>query len=391
MKTIVSPLLTLSILAFVLSSCIADDVKISTSHYTAEEIQTLQKYLDLPETRDEYTVQIAEHMLKSGAQAPFINDAKATLGRVLFYDTKLSKTNETSCASCHKQSLAFSDDKALSDGINGQKTKRNSLPLASVANFSSSYDGGGPSFSGGIGFFWDERASTISEQSSLTIQDDIEMGMDMDELAVKLSQEEYYKILFRKAYGEEIISPNLILDAIQEFVNSFVSTQSPFDEGLNRMNSVDVFSDFSNFSAQENMGKRLFVENCSSCHAADMSTATAINMANNGLDAVYEDNGLGARTFNEADNGVFKVPFLRNIELTYPYMHDGRFNTLEEVVEHYSTGIKAHPNLSDQLKDVYGNPRRFNFTAEEKAALVAFLKTVTDDNFVQQGRFADPF
>jgi cytochrome c peroxidase len=390
MKTILLPLFTLLMMAVVFSSCIADEVKVTTTHYTDQEIQTLKKYLDLPETRDEYTVQIANHMLNSGAQAPLIHDAKATLGRVLFYDNKLSKTNETSCASCHKQSLAFSDDKALSDGINGQKTKRNSLPLASVANFSSSYDGGGPSFSGGIGFFWDERANSISEQSNLTIQDDIEMGMDMNELAVKLSKEEYYPILFHKAFGEETITPDRILDAIQEFVNSFVSTDSPFDAGLNQRQG-DVFSVFSNFSDQENQGKNLFVENCSSCHAADMSTATGINMANNGLDEVYEDKGLGERTLNAAHDGVFKVPFLRNIELTYPYMHDGRFNTLEEVVEHYSTGIQASPNLADQLRNEDGTPRRFNFTAEEKAALVAFLKTVTDDNFVQQKRFADPF
>lgn len=390
MKTFFLPLSTFCMMVIMFTSCISDEVKITTTHYTEGEIQTLKQYLDLPETRDEYTVQIADHMMNMGAQAPFIHDAKATLGRVLFYDTKLSKTEETSCASCHKQSLAFSDDKALSDGINGQKTTRNSLPLASVANFSSSYDGGGPSFTGGIGFFWDERANTISEQTNLTIQDDIEMGMDMNELAAKLSNEQYYKILFDKAYGDETVTPNRILESIQEFVNSFVSIDSPFDIGLNQRQG-DPFANFSNFSEQENTGKLIYVENCSNCHAANMSTPSFVNMANNGLDAVYEDKGLGARTLNSADDGVFKVPFLRNIELTYPYMHDGRFNTLEEVVEHYSTGIQDHPNLSEFLREPNGDPRKFNFTEEEKAALVAFLKTVTDQNFVQQTRFSDPF
>lgn len=378
---------------FIFSSCISDQVEITNKHYSTEEYQTLQSVLDLPAERDKYTVDLAKHMQRSGAFAPFIDDAKATLGRVLFYDTKLSATGETSCASCHDQALAFSDDKALSEGINGQVTERNSLPLASVANFSSSYDGHGgggfPIQGGNIGFFWDERASSIADQSAQSIENSIEMGMDLNELVANLNQEDYYKILFKKAFGDELVTKQRMLGAIQEFVNSFVSIDSKFDQGLNQVEDVSL--SFPNFTAQENLGREIFNNNCTSCHARDMSTPTGVNMANNGLDLEYADKGLGDRTGEAIHNGVFKVPFLRNIELTAPYMHDGRFATLEEVVEHYSSGIKAHDNLAHQLKKADGSAHLFNFNEEEKAALVAFMKTLTDHTFVEQTRFSDPF
>jgi cytochrome c peroxidase len=377
-----------------LTSCISDQVDVVSVHYSDQEVQALQQFLDLPVLRDKYAVVLADHLANSGSFAPFINDAKATLGRVLFYDTKLSRTGETSCASCHHQALAFSDDKAFSTGINGQQTKRNSLSLAAVANFASSYDSGGPSLGGPngfgrIGFFWDERAGTIAEQSNLTIQDDIEMGMDINELPGKLAQNEYYRILFRKAYGDEVVTTNRLLESIQEFVNSFVATESRFDDGLNATRQLD--RDFPNFSALENRGKALFIENCSTCHAADMSTPMGVNMASNGLDREYTDLGLGGLTQNPADFGVFKVPFLRNVALTGPYMHDGRFATLEAVIDHYSTGIQANANLSEQLRFPDGSPRRFNFSVEDKAALVAFLRTVTDEHFIAESRFSNPF
>lgn len=388
MKTIITRLLLALMAVLVISSCLRDEVNVNITHYTPEELQTLQQYLNLPAFRDDYAITLTDHLKNRGAITPIINDAKATLGRVLFYDTKLSLTEETSCESCHKQNLAFSDDVAFSEGINGQVTKRNSLPLASVANFSSSYSGGS-SFTGPVGFFWDERAHSISSQSELTIQDDIEMGMDLDDLSVKLANVDYYKILSRKAYGDDIIDKTRILSAIEEFVNSFVSTNSRFDEGLDFTN--EVHAQFPNFTVQENQGKTLFLNNCASCHAGDMSTPTGFNVANNGLDLEYEDQGMGENTQNPNHMGVFKVPFLRNVELTAPYMHDGRFATLEEVIDHYSTGIQDHENLFSQLRDLSGSPKRFNFTDEEKAALVAFLKTVTDDSFAQDVRYSDPF
>lgn len=379
-------ILILLLLAFVFTACINDEVTVDVRNYTEEELQVLQQYLNLPAARDDYSVKLAPHLFDNGQVVPVINNAQATLGRVLFYDTNLSATGETSCASCHHQELAFSDNKAFSDGINGQKTKRNSLPLGAVANFANSYDSG-PSLQP-IGFFWDERAESIAGQSEQSISDDIEMGTDFNELEVKLASEEYYRILFRKAYGDEGITKERILNAIQEFVNSFEATDSRFDDGMNVVGLVE--EDFPNFTAQENLGKAIFINSCGSCHAADMSSG-GLHVANNGLDEVYPDQGIGALTQQANEFGVFKVPFLRNIELTGPYMHDGRFATLEEVIDHYSTGIQDHDNLFEPLRNPDGSPRQFNFTAEEKAALLAFFKTLTDESFIRDQRFANPF
>jgi cytochrome c peroxidase len=338
-------------------------------------------------------------------QAPEINDVKALLGRVLFYDTKLSQNNSVSCASCHKQELAFSDNVARSKGFNGELTKRNSQALAATANFQSSYgtvDGAGNSLSNGphsdilvgqfpsAGFFWDERAFSIAEQSRQTIQDNVEMGMDLGELTGKLAEVDYYQVLFRKAYGAPAVTEDRVLDALQEFVNSFVSAETRFDKGMNQTHNP--FVDFAQFSQQENMGKRLFNENCSTCHGTDMSNQ-AERVAHNGLEILNEDLGVGGVTMLEEDEGKFKIPFLRNIALTGPYMHDGRFGSLEEVVDHYSEGIVMHPNLDSRLRITLSEdlPIKMDFSDSEKAALVAFLRTLTDDTLPYESRFSDPF
>ncbi len=374
-------------------SCLEDRVDLTKVSYTHEEYAILSQHLNLPLERASFQVEFPAHMTRTGAVAPEIDDAKATLGSVLFYDKKLSANNKVSCESCHKQSLAFSDDVAFSEGFDGQLTKRNSLPLASTPNFESSYNGSGNSFFTGMqaGFFWDERAHSIAEQSKMTLEDDIEMGVDIYQLAGKLSDIPYYQILFQKAYGSPSATPDKITDALEVFINSFVSVSSPFDEGLNQHQTP--FADFTNFSQQENLGKTLFNTHCNGCHSSDF-TALVETVANNGLDIEYEDKGMGERTQLDFDNGRFKVPFLRNVALTGPYMHDGRFETLEEVIDHYSEGIQDHPNLDFRLRDGFNNaaqPRRFNFTETEKAALIAFLHTVTDDKFIQDERFADPF
>ncbi len=378
------------VMAVLLSSCVQDKVNVETYHYTDEELSILSKTLDLPETRDDYTIQFPNHMVAKGLRAPAIDDAKATLGRVLFYDKKISKNNSVSCASCHDQSLAFADNKALSDGFEGRKTKRNSLALASVVNFPTYY-GGSSSFVGGAivrpRFFWDERAGTVAEQSTMTIQDNIEMGMNLDDLANKVSNIDYYQVLFRKAYGDQTITKEIVLDAVQEFVNSFVSADSKFDHEMDKYNNPQV--DFSGFTDTENLGKRIFLENCASCHSADMSTPVETT-ANNGLDVTSEDIGLYGFTGNIADKGKFKVPPLRNIEFSAPYMHDGRFATLEDVVEHYNSGIQNNPNLDDRLKQ-NDEPKRLGLSEVEKNALVAYMKTFTDNNFLSDKKFGNPF
>lgn len=380
--------------SLLLVSCVEDRVDLTKVSYTEEEYGIISEYLNLPMARASFAVAFPKHMARNGAVVPEIDDAKATLGSVLFYDKQLSANNKVSCASCHKQSLAFSDDVAFSKGFSGQLTKRNSLSLASTPNFESSYNGGSSSvFFPGMqaGFFWDERAFSIAEQSKITLEDDIEMGVNMYELADKLETIPYYQVLFSKAYGTSQVDPAKITDALEEFINSFVSVSSPFDKGLNQQSNP--FADFANFSRQENLGKSLFNTHCSGCHASNFTTL-AETTANNGLDLDYEDRGLGARTNLAQDNGRFKVPFLRNVALTAPYMHDGRFATLAEVIDHYSSGIQDHPNLDVRLRDRFdtqAGPLRLNFSDEEKAALVAFLHTVTDNKFIQEERFADPF
>ena len=393
MKTKTLPALLLA-LSLTLASCVKDTVDVRYTTYTDQEYQAISAVLGLPNDRVDYDVELPRHMLDLGMVPPQINNAKATLGRVLFYDNKLSRNEKVSCSSCHHQELAFADNKSFSEGFDGQLTLRNSLALGSVANFKSSYEGGN---GGGIApptqrqfFFWDERAHTIAEQSSMTIQDNIEMGMDLNELAARLAREDHYKVLFNKAYNTEAVQPPMITDALQEFINAIVSTQTRFDDGLAATNG-DVDRDFSNFTPEENQGKALFIQHCASCHGANMSISQE-SLANNGLDAEYADQGVGKITGNPADIGKFKVPFLRNIALTAPYMHDGRFATLEEVVEHYNSGVQMHQNLDHRLRAPDGNsPQRLNLSNGEKAALVAFLETLTDEELVTASRFEDPF
>ncbi len=383
--------LSLVLLSVFFTACQEDKVVITKADYTDAEYEVLNRTLNLPRQRADYSVKLPLHMSRMGAAPPVVSSAKATLGAVLFYDTKLSANNTVSCASCHEQSLAFSDDVALSVGFNGELTKRNSLALGSAPNFEVSYNGNSVSAQTAA-FFWDERAHSIQEQSILTLQDDIEMGMDLDELKNRLESIPYYNILFTKAYGSGAVTPDRVTEALQQFINGFISGSSRFDKGLNR-STGDPFSNFAEFTAQENLGKTLFNTNCSSCHGADF-TSVVETVANNGLEMEYADQGIGARTRLHFDNGKFKVPFLRNIALTGPYMHDGRFATLEEVIDHYSEGIQAHENLDIRLRtnfELGGDPVKMNFTDEEKAALVAFLHTLTDYEFIQDERFADPF
>ena len=368
------------------TSC-GDKREISFFDYTDEEYEIISQKLNLPSEIHNYFEDNIETHPSLGQidpnGIPRRLNHKATLGRVLFYDTKLSINESVNCASCHKQELAFADDVAFSEGFDGQITTRNSLPLGNTVGFETAY--GGPS---GSLFAWDEANEDIASQSKAAIISEIEMGLDMDQLANRLAGDDVYSILFEKAYGDSDILEHRILDAIEEFVNRIISDNSRFDHELinNRFNPV---TDFNGFSEEENMGKSLYFQHCTNCHSVDHRFAI-LAVANNGLDAVYEDKGLGGRTTKLEDMGVFKVPFLRNIELTAPYMHDGRFETLREVIDHYSEGIADHPNLHPNLKE-FGEPKRMNFTEQEKNALEAYLKTLTDEELKADVKFSNPF
>lgn len=313
---------------------------------------------------------------------PITNDG-ATLGRVLFYDKSLSINNSISCASCHKQVNAFSDNVKLSSGFNGGLTGRNSMSLINAKYY--------PNGS----FFWDQRAATLEIQALMPIQDHVEMGMTLVQLETKLRALAYYPPLFTKAFGDNSITSDRIARALSQFVRAIISYQSKYDAGRQSFPAMPApppNAIFPNFTPQENRGKELFLlpqNGCAACHGSE--TFTAPLEKNNGLDLVTIDRGFGAVTNNTANDALFKVTSLRNVELTAPYMHDGRFNTLEEVIEHYSTGVKNHPNLSPQMRLPNGMPRNLNLGPADKAALVAFLKTLTDVNVTSDVKYSNPF
>ena len=341
----------------------------------------------LPETPDNYTVlalppHLATPLIAGQDNTPAgnpVTDAGATLGRVLFHDKRLSANNSTSCASCHQAAHGFSDPRPLSTGFAGGLTSRNSMGLTSARYY--------PRRS----FFWDERSPTLEHQVLQPIQNEIEMGMTLPALVAKLAAEPFYAELFTAAFGDSSITSDRISRALAQFVRSIVSTDSKYDQGVAR--------NFANFTAEEQLGRQIFLgqvgnATCAACHGTDNFVPGNLN--NNGLENPSVDLGVGAVTGNPADNGKFKVPSLRNIELTAPYMHDGRFATLEAVVEFYNSGVQAHPNLSAPLRNPPGSPgagqpRRLNLSTAQKAALVAFMKTLTDRAVTSDERFSDPF
>lgn len=302
-----------------------------------------------------------------------VTDAGATLGRVLFYDTRLSANNTVSCASCHVQSHGFADPNGVSKGFAGGHTDRHAMNLVNLR------------FHPRARFFWDERAGNLEEMTLLPIENSLEMGQDVGHLPEILGRDPHYGDLFRGAFGDAQMTRERVGRALAQFLRSLLSYQSRFDTG--RASSRAITEDFANYSVQENRGKALFMRNCSVCHLEGQEAHFVVNTpVNTGLDEDTRttDGGVGDITLNPADLGHFKSPSLRNVEVTGPYMHDGRFATLEAVLEHYSSGGKNHPN-----KDIRVQP--LHFTESEKAALIAFLKTLTDDAFLTDPKFSDPF
>lgn len=382
-------LFLLALVTFVLSSCIKDQVDEVVQNYTDDEYATLQKSLNLPWETYEYRLDLPSAL---GGSSVVSDKHQATLGRVLFYDNRLSANNEIACASCHKAELAFADDRALSEGFDGEETKRNSLALGAFPSFNAYYG-----FGGSTRMFWDERAANVIEQSEQTLQDPIEMGQDLNELAEELLEEDYYRVLFDRAFPENnngffgVPQDNKqkILQALQAFVNSIGCFNSRFDQDFEVTRSLDA--NFPNFTSKENAGKQLFNTHCGSCHNIASGFATSILNANNGLEMNYEDRGIGSITGESSKNGVFKVPMLRNVAITGPYMHDGRFETLEEVIEHYNTGVQDHPNLHEELRNFDGSVKHLNFTETQKEQLIAFLHTLTDVSSISQDKYSNPF
>lgn len=347
----------------------------------------LSEYLDLPSSTYNYTdIDIPDFFnLQPNTEQDNtpndnqITDQGATLGRVLFYDKALSANNTISCSSCHLQEAGFSDPERFSIGFEGGLTGRNSMGISNARYYQNGH------------FFWDERAETLEEQVLMPIQDEIEMGLSLSELVSKVEGQPYYPVLFEQVYGDDEVTPDRISEALAQFVRSIVTYQSKYDVGRAQVN--DPNQDFPNYSDIENLGKDVFFSgrgDCSRCHTSDLFVGDEAR--NNGLDDVLTDLGLGAITGRANDNGKFKVGSLRNIELTAPYMHDGRFETLEEVVDHYDSGVQASATLDNRLRQGNSNnPRRLNLSNQEKVALVAFMKTLTDNELANDEKFSSPF
>ncbi len=305
----------------------------------------------------------------------------AQLGRVLFYDVKLSINNTLSCASCHQQDVGFSDEARFSSGFQGISTVVHSMRLLNTQFFESGE------------MFWNKRANTLENQITQPIKDHIEMGFTeenggLDSLIKKLTNVPYYPILFKEAFGSDDITEERMQQSVAQFVRSIVSTNSKFDDGFAQvydpaLPDFGIQNPFPNYSGTENRGKLLFLNRpfpnapfCAGCHRPPTFALTS----------VATGNGL-----NDEQTVVFKAPSLKSVALENNFMHDGRFSTLEEVVEHYNTGVQTGPATDPFLINSNGEPHQLGFSEQDKAELVAFLETLTDETIVDEPKFSDPF
>ncbi len=292
------------------------------------------------------------------------------LGRRLFYDPILSGDNTQACADCHAQENGFSDENQFSEGITGEMGNRNAMPIINL---------GWNQF----GFFWDGRAITLEDQALGPVVNPIEMNATWPEVEAKLNSHSDYPRLFKQAYDVDFIDSLHVAKAIAQFERTLISGNSKFDRYYNQQ--------IEQLTEQELRGFVLYTTeeaDCFHCHGLG-GLVTDNRFHNNGMDTEFSaDEGRYLVTGNEADKGKFRTPTLRNIELTAPYMHDSRFFTLEQVVDHYSEHVEASATL-DPLMELVGIGGA-QLTQSEKEDLVAFLKTFTDTEFVSNPDFANP-
>jgi cytochrome c peroxidase len=353
-----------------------------------DSFKTAIQYPELPDVAYSYAPKWGGMHAHMEGQDLGITDAGATLGRVLFYDKILSIDNTVSCGSCHHQSIGFADGEQFSEGIDRQLTTRNAPSIANL------YDDNL--------LFWDGRSTSIDDLVLRPIRNHKEMGMeDMDFLISKINAAPYYPDLFSAAFGDSEVTSDRIANAMTQFVKSMIGCGSEMD--ICNQNGVPL-------SPLAEMGRNVFFGEgqCYNCHSGpDFNDRGGFffdpffppngsgfgwnrDIADIGLDKVYGDVGMGV--FDDQLVGVFRIPSLRNVALTAPYMHDGRFATLEDVINHYNEGIQRSPNLDQVLRTWdTGDAIKLGLTDDKKAALVAFLHTLTDEAYMADERFADPF
>ncbi|MCX6199791.1 MAG: cytochrome-c peroxidase [Bacteroidetes bacterium] len=293
-----------------------------------------------------------------------VTTAGFELGRKLFYDASLSRDNTISCGSCHQQFNAFVHGAHIvSHGIDNKLGHRNTPTIANMA--------------WGIDFFWDGGVHQLDLVPPNPIKNPVEMDEQLANVLEKLRNDSKYPQMFKSAFGTDEVNTTRFLQAMSQFMNMLVSANSRYDKY--------VRSEGGTLSSEESEGKTLFEQKCATCHATDLFTDRSFH--NNGIQPAITDSGRYAITLDPLDIGKFKTPSLRNIEKTAPYMHNGSLPTLESVLDFYSTNVHSTTTLDTLLQQngTIGIP----LTAEEKTKLIAFLRTLTDEDFIRDARFAE--
>jgi cytochrome c peroxidase len=345
------------------------------------------------------------------------------LGRKLFYDPALSGNGKQSCANCHKQALAFADSDAIAIGSEGRKAHRNSMSLVNLG-WQDKY-------------FWDGRAATLEDLIHFPVTDSLEMHADLAKVVKNLNKDKNYPLLFCRAFGTDTITRLLVTKAISQFLRTIVSYNSPFDRiyrdyvahpeevaYINKKDKVPYINDRQlllnglghaheySYGHDSALARQIIaisptehvltiLAKCLNCHYISfqlfcgtcdgtIGSFAQVQYKNNGLDITAADKGLYGQTHREEDKYLFKVPTFRNVALTGPYMHDGRFKTLEEVVEHYNSGIEPNQNLDTLLLDKNKKPLRFHMTEVEKKQLISLIKLFSDSTVLTDPRYAAP-
>jgi len=326
-----------------------------------------------------YTLEIGDFPPPQIAADNMLTEQGVKLGRMLFYEKKLSRDGSMSCGTCHRQKHAFADTNQFSIGVDGFPGGRQAMAVFNMAWNTNE-------------FFWDGRAHLLRDQSLLPIQDSLEMAETLPNAIAKLENEQMYKDQFMRAFGSEEITSEKMSLALEQFMNSIVSVESKYDKFLRGE---------ATFTASENRGRKLFFQeyneffpdssgaDCAHCHSP--KNFENDRYMNNGLetDASVTDFGRENVTNQASDRGKMKVTSLRNIELTAPYMHDGRFTTLQAVVNHYNVNIKKSSTLDPALDNTTNTGLRL--TPQDRNDLIAFLKTLTDLEMMTEEEYSDPF
>ncbi|MBC7449676.1 MAG: cytochrome-c peroxidase [Hymenobacteraceae bacterium] len=317
------------------------------------------------------------------ASNPLTNEG-VELGRFLFYEKRLSADNTVSCGTCHQQAKAFTDGRAVSQGVNGGVGRRSAMSLANVMWVDS--------------LNWDFRFTSIEAQNRFPLTHPNEMGQPLAVSVSKLQNTPDYPLRFERAFGTRTITEDLLLKALGQFQRTLISGRARFDLARTPSSGVRLTPDeeegFLLFSTHPSPTVRLRGGNCGDCHGSGgLFRQQLMTSANNGLDALPLDSGIASVTRRTHDFGKFGVPSLRNAALTAPYMHDGRFRTLEDVLDHYNEHVAlTSPNLTrDMRASNLDGGRTLLLTPEEKRKIILFLHTLTDTAFVADRRFSDPF